>query len=78
MFSKAISFFYLILLVSFSFGQKDTIKQVYYYPDSQISSEGQMVNGKPVGYWKVYYPWGILKSEGSRKNYQLEGSCEIL
>ena len=31
-----------------------------------------MKNGKPEGYWKTYYTTGILKSEGNRKNYQLD------
>jgi antitoxin component YwqK of YwqJK toxin-antitoxin module len=32
-----------------------------------------MLNGKPIGYWKAFYPNGILKSEGNRENYELSG-----
>jgi len=67
----------LVLFAMVSYGQKDTIKQAFYYLDSTLSSEGEMLNGKPVGYWRAYYPWGLLKSEGSRKGYLLEGSWKF-
>lgn len=67
----------LILTAMNSFAQKDTAKQAFYYPDGKISSEGEMLNGKPVGYWRAYYPWGVLKSEGSREQYLLEGSWKF-
>jgi len=44
----------------------------FYYPNGQISSEGNMKNGKPDGYWKTYYVTGILKSEGLRVNHELD------
>jgi len=31
-----------------------------------------MVDGKPDGYWRTYYPSGILKSEGNRKDNKLD------
>ena len=39
---------------------------VFYYPDSTVSSEGSLRNGQPDGIWKAYYPNGILKSVGKR------------
>lgn len=44
----------------------------FYYPDSMLSSEGWMRNGKPDAYWKSYYPNGNIRSEGIRKNYSLD------
>ena len=31
-----------------------------------------MRNGKPDGFWKTYYPSGIMKSEGNRTNFLLD------
>jgi antitoxin component YwqK of YwqJK toxin-antitoxin module len=31
-----------------------------------------MRNGQPDGYWKTYFPTGIIKSEGNRKNHLLD------
>src|SRR5947209_7318235 len=45
----------------------------FYFQNGNISSEGNMVNGKPDGYWKSYYENGQLKSEGNRVNLKLEG-----
>src|ERR1700745_329349 len=47
-------------------------KNVFYYDNGYKSSEGNMVNGKPDGYWKSYYQTGVLKNEGNRKNFQLD------
>ena len=44
----------------------------FYYPDSSISAEGWMRQGKPDGYWKSYYPDGSLRSEGNRKDFLLD------
>lgn len=44
----------------------------FYHSNGKVSSEGNMLNGKPDGYWKTYYENGILKSEGNRKNFQLD------
>lgn len=35
----------------------------FYYPGGVKSSEGNLKNGKPDGYWKSYYESGRLKSE---------------
>lgn len=38
----------------------------FFYPDGSVSSEGEMMNGSPVGYWRTYHQSGQLKSEGRR------------
>ena len=57
-------------------GQENRLNQNgfnrFFYPNGQVSSEGNMVDGKPDGYWKTYYVTGVLKSEGNRKNYLLD------
>ncbi len=45
---------------------------IFYYEDGQVSSEGNMRDGKPDGYWKTYYQNGIIKSEGNRKDFMLD------
>ncbi len=42
------------------------------YPNGQVSSEGNMKNGKPDGYWRTYYVTGVIKSEGKRANFLLD------
>jgi len=42
------------------------------YPSGQISSAGNMRDGKPDGYWITYYATGIKKSEGKRTNFLLD------
>ncbi|OQX76620.1 MAG: hypothetical protein B6D61_08520, partial [Bacteroidetes bacterium 4484_249] len=61
----------LILIIIFSsiviFSQDDIDPNgfnKFYYENGQISSEGNMRDGKPDGYWKTYYENGLLKSEG--------------
>jgi len=49
----------------------------FYYSNGQISSEGNLRNGKPDGYWKTYYDNGNLKSEGDRLDYELEGNWKF-
>lgn len=46
--------------------------KAFKYDNGNISSEGYMVDGKPEGYWKTYYPDGRLKSEGNRQNFELD------
>ncbi len=45
-----------------------------YYPNGQVSSEGDMRNNKPDGYWKTYFVTGVIKSEGKRINYLLDST----
>ncbi|OQX78816.1 MAG: hypothetical protein B6D61_04655, partial [Bacteroidetes bacterium 4484_249] len=44
----------------------------FYYENGQISSEGNMRDGKPDGCWKTYYENGLLKSEGNRLDFKLD------
>lgn len=46
----------------------------FYYPNGQVSSEGNMKDGQPDGFWKTYYVTGILKSEGLRRNFELDST----
>ncbi len=45
---------------------------VFYYPNGNISAEGNMNDGEPDGYWKNYHENGILKSEGKRLYSELD------
>ncbi|MEI7980664.1 MAG: hypothetical protein WCI71_03365 [Bacteroidota bacterium] len=61
--------------MNFTFAQNSLIqirKQQYYYQDGKLSSEGNLKNGKPEGYWISYYESGKIKSEGNRKNFELD------
>ncbi|MHC1706789.1 MAG: toxin-antitoxin system YwqK family antitoxin [Bacteroidales bacterium] len=72
----------LILIIAASFGhdgavygqaQSDssTFKR-FYYTNGRVSSEGNIINGQPDGYWKTYQENGKIKSEGNRKNFELD------
>lgn len=52
---------------------QDSSQVQYRYPDGTISSEGQLLNGLPEGYWVSYFPDGTRKSEGNWRQGQLEG-----
>ncbi len=45
---------------------------IFYYPNGQISSKGNMLEGKPDGLWVSYYVNGVIKSEGIWRNAQLD------
>ena len=49
----------------------------FYYASGKISSEGNLVNGKPEGNWKSYHENGNLKSEGGRKDHRLSGEWKF-
>lgn len=69
----------LILLLIFLnpiFGVCQTDSSVfttYFYEGGAKSSEGNLRNNKPDGYWKSYYRNGKIKTEGNRKEYVLDG-----
>jgi uncharacterized protein len=66
----------LLIFISFNcFGQDTSFTgyKKFYFPNGNVSSEGNLLTGKPDGYWKNYYENGKLKSEGNRKNFQLDG-----
>lgn len=67
---RGIIFLFLISLGNAVIAQDEY--KIYYYDNGNVSSEGNMVAGKPNGYWKTYYPNGQLKSEGNRENFQLD------
>ena len=46
----------------------------FFYPNSQVSSEGTMKDGQPDGDWRTYYVTGVIKSEGKRTNYLLDST----
>ncbi len=72
--TKYIIFF--LFFYSFSHAQildkENSNYKAFYYENGNISSEGNLVNGKPNGYWITYYNNGIIKSEGNRKNFELD------
>lgn len=54
--------------------KKDSLAYTtYYYEGGAKSSEGYLREGKPDGYWKSFYRNGVLKTEGNRKNFLLDG-----
>lgn len=64
------------------FAQEDTNinhngYNVFYGEDSVKVSEGTMRNGKPDGYWKNYHANGTLKSEGNRKEFELDSTWKF-
>jgi len=75
---KILSVITILLIISVTVFSQSLNKEtsngynIFYYPNKQISSEGNMVNGKPDGLWKAYYVNGILKSIGLRKNAMLD------
>ena len=81
--SKIISAFIACSLLfsgGFVFGQDEIVKDGYikfYYPNGNVSSEGNMKSGKPDGYWKSYYENGTMKSEGNRENFKLKGQWKF-
>jgi len=73
---KTIFLLFFVFLYSYSFAQLGEVNpngyNVFRYPDGNISSEGNLRDGKPDGYWKTYYPSGVMKSEGNRQNFLLD------
>ena len=69
--AKILPLIFSLFLVQFAFAQNDGFVQ-YRYPNGAVSSEGQMLNGKPDGFWKSYYEDGTLKSEGKRTMFELD------
>jgi len=58
----------LLLMINGLFGQE--LKEGYnviYYPGGKVSSEGTIKDGKPEGYWKTYFPNGVLKARATEK-----------
>ena len=64
--------FFSMLLCSFVAQPGTENYKVFYYENGQVSSEGNLVDGKPDGWWKTYYENGELKSIGKRSNFELD------
>lgn len=65
----------LSLFVFVSHAQNEQTKGEFvrlFDDEGRLSSEGYLLDGKPDGYWKTYYPDSTLKSEGNRKNFELD------
>jgi antitoxin component YwqK of YwqJK toxin-antitoxin module len=57
--------------------QGQTEYKKFLYENGQVSSEGTMESGKPNGYWITYFEDGTKKSEGNRKNFQLDSTWKF-
>ncbi len=67
--------FFFFLVVSVSAQPTESLQYTRYtYPDGTLSSEGNLLNGKPEGFWKSYHPNGKLASEGYRRNFELDST----
>jgi antitoxin component YwqK of YwqJK toxin-antitoxin module len=63
----------LLPLLSLSQKPADSVEyKVYFYEGGAKSSEGNLVNGQPNGFWKSYWRSGNLKTAGNRKNFTLD------
>ena len=65
-------FLFIIFLSSAQTDLDPNGYNIFYYENGQVSSEGNMRDGKPDGYWKTYYQNGVIKSEGNRLNFELD------
>jgi antitoxin component YwqK of YwqJK toxin-antitoxin module len=64
---------FILLIKNTTLSQINNVKfTTLLYENGVISAEGMMVDGKPDGYWRNYYPSGKLKNEGNRKNKELD------
>ena len=72
--NKLISTFLFLIVSLITFAQEinPNGKNIFYYENGKISSEGNFKNGKPEGLWKTYFETGELKSIGNRKNSLLD------
>jgi len=67
----------LIFIPVYSQDNNDIIPNGYnkfYFDNGKVSSEGNLISGKPEGYWKTYFESGQLKSEGDRLDFELHGN----
>ena len=76
----SVMFIYFCIIFLTAIGQKPDQNngfQRFYYPNGKISSEGNMIAGKPDGYWKAFYENGNRKSEGNRKNFEIDSTWKF-
>ncbi|MFT5244115.1 MAG: antitoxin component YwqK of YwqJK toxin-antitoxin module, partial [Psychroserpens sp.] len=48
-----------------------------FYSNGNMSSEGNLENGKPNGYWNTYFESGGLKTEGNRVDFKLDSTWKF-
>lgn len=66
--------FVFIMLSTYCMTAQNVEYKIFRHKNGNIASEGTLVDGKPDGYWKTYYPEGQLKSEGNRVGFELDGN----
>lgn len=67
----------LLVCCFITIGAAQTGPVQYFYDSGKLLSEGNLVSGKPDGYWKSYHESGKLKSEGNRLNFQLDSTWKF-
>jgi len=72
---KKVLLFLLLIFCFRVYSQDSTFTgyKKFFFSNGKVSSEGNLLNGKPDAYWKTYHENGNLKSEGNRVNFQLDG-----
>lgn len=63
--------FFFLFIHSYTFSQNVVYKK-YLYPNDSVSSEGNLIDNKPVGFWKTFHINGNLKSIGKWENGKLD------
>ena len=69
-----ISVFLFVAATGFSFSQQQEMEDGYHvfkYPNGTVSSEGNIRDGKPDGYWKSYYVTGVLNLKEREETFFL-------
>ena len=74
---KTILFLVILFTGQILIAQSDSLKsnlvyKQFTYNNGTVASEGFLLENKPNGFWKSYYPSEILKSEGKWKNNKLD------
>ena len=72
-----ISIFLTFFIFNYCFAQQEVPSNgyhIFYHANGIKSSEGQLINGQPEGWWKSYNKEGVLISEGNRKNHLLDST----
>jgi antitoxin component YwqK of YwqJK toxin-antitoxin module len=58
-------------------GEREAIREIYYYSDGAKNLEGPLLNGKREGLWKSWYEDGSLWSEGQFRNGMRQGPAVV-
>lgn len=69
---RTLILFLSVMLSPYICGQQEGVFTEFKYDNGVVSSSGFLVDGRPDGYWRTYYPEGTIKSEGQRKNFVLD------